>query len=180
MRVAIIGNSGSGKSTLARQLATRFGAATLDLDTVAWEPGEVAVARPPADAVADVRSFCEVHDAWIVEGCYAALVEAVLPYAPSLLFLDPGVEVCLAHCQSRPWEPHKYPSKAAQDEKLAFLLDWVRAYYTRDDALSLAAHEALFHRYAGPKQRLAGRTDGEFVPPGPDATRGARPVTGRP
>jgi adenylate kinase family enzyme len=35
MRVALIGNSGSGKTTLARWLATRAGAAMLDLDTMA-------------------------------------------------------------------------------------------------------------------------------------------------
>ncbi len=41
MRIAILGNSGSGKSTLARRLAAEAFAAVLDLDTVAWEPGEI-------------------------------------------------------------------------------------------------------------------------------------------
>ena len=47
MRIAILGNSGSGKSTVARSLAARSGAVLLDLDTVAWEPGQIAVARSP-------------------------------------------------------------------------------------------------------------------------------------
>ena len=47
--------------------------------------------------------------------------------------VEPGREQCLANCRARPWEPHKYASKAQQDEKLAFLLDWVAAYYERDE-----------------------------------------------
>lgn len=42
MRIAILGNSGSGKSTVARWLAEHSGAALLDLDSVAWEPGHRA------------------------------------------------------------------------------------------------------------------------------------------
>ena len=65
------------------------------------------------------------------------------------------MEQCLENCRNRPWEAHKFRSKAEQDERLAFLLNWVREYYTRDDPLSLRAHEALFQRYLGPKRRLA-------------------------
>ena len=57
MRVAILGNSGSGKSTLARNLATRTGTPAVDLDTFAWEPGQVAAPRDPALAAADVAAL---------------------------------------------------------------------------------------------------------------------------
>lgn len=154
MRLAILGNSGSGKSTLARGLADRTGAPTLDLDTLAWEPGQVAVPRDQALAAAEVTAFCAAHEAWIIEGCYAQLIRATLAHHPTLVFLEPGVETCLAHCRARPWEPHKYASQAEQDAKLAFLLDWVRTYYTREGDLSLAAHQALFEGYAGPKRKL--------------------------
>jgi adenylate kinase family enzyme len=154
MRIAIVGNSGSGKSTLAQRLAAGTDAATLDLDTVAWEPGKVAVPRDPAAAAADVEAFCATHEAWVVEGCYASLVAATFEHQPLLLFLDPGLEQCLANCRARPWEPHKYASKAEQDERLAFLLQWVAEYYTREGDLSLAGHQALFDAYAGPKQHL--------------------------
>jgi len=159
MRVAILGNSGSGKSTLARNLATRTGTPVVDLDALAWEPGQVAVPRDPALAAAEVAAFCATHQAWIIEGCYAELIRATLPHRPTLVFLEPGVEACLAHCRARPWEPHKYASKAEQDARLAFLLDWVRAYDTRDGELSLAAHQALFEAYQGPKQKLTAPPD---------------------
>lgn len=155
MRVAIVGNSGSGKSTLAGQIAAAHVIPSLDLDTVAWEPGKVAVARTPEAAADDVSAFCSANERWVVEGCYGTLVEQALAYSPILLFIDPGVEACLANCQSRPWEPHKYASKAQQEEKLEFLLSWVKGYYSRDDELSLNAHRTLFESYRGLKLRLA-------------------------
>jgi RimJ/RimL family protein N-acetyltransferase/adenylate kinase family enzyme len=162
MRIAIIGNSGSGKSVLARRLA---GARrpVLDLDRLAWEPGQVAVARDPAAAVADLEEFCRAHAAWVVEGCYATLVAAALRHGAELILLDPGLETCLRNCRNRPWEPHKYATREAQDGRLAFLLAWVRDYYLRDGDLSQRAHLALFERCAGPKRRLASPLE---LPPG--------------
>ena len=155
MRIAILGNSGSGKSTLAGQIAAAHSITSLDLDTVAWEPRKIAVARAPEAAAADVTAFCSTHDRWVVEGCYGTLVGHAVAYSPILLFIDPGEEVCLANCRNRPWEPHKYASKAEQDGKLEFLSSWVRGYYTRDDDLSLSAHRTLFASYHGLKLRLA-------------------------
>jgi adenylate kinase family enzyme len=155
MRVVIVGNSGSGKSTLAGQIAAAHSITSLDLDTVAWEPGKIAVARLPEAAAADVTAFCSTYDSWIIEGCYGTLAGHALAYSPILLFIDPGVEACLANCRDRPWEPHKYASKAEQDAWLEFLLSWAAGYYTRDDDLSLRAHQTLFDSYRGPKLRLA-------------------------
>lgn len=163
MRIAIIGNSGSGKSTLARRLAKVYATPVLDLDTVAWEPGEIARPRSPGAADADVRSFCDSNEQWIVEGCYATLVEVALDYKPHLLFLDPGLEQCQKNCKERPWEPHKYSSKADQDERLNFLLSWAADYYVRDDDLSYQGHQALFQSYTGPKQHLHELLGRDFV-----------------
>ncbi len=163
MRIAILGNSGSGKSTLAQWLAARAGAALLDLDTVAWEPGKIAVARAPEAAQADVRTFCSGHGEWIVEGCYASLVGVALDSGPRLIFLNPGEAQCLANCRARPWEAHKYRSKEEQDERLAFLLAWVSEYYTRDGDMSLQEHQRCFDEYRGEKVGL--RHQPELDPP---------------
>ncbi len=151
MRIAIYGNSGSGKSTLAGWLAERAGMPVLDLDTIAW--GETAVRRSHEASTALLREFVEKEDSsgWIIEGCYAELIDAALAWQPVLVFLNPGVAVCLDHCRARPWEPHKYATAEEQNERLAFLLDWVRAYDQRDDELSLAAHQRVFDGYAGEK-----------------------------
>jgi adenylate kinase family enzyme len=163
MRIAIIGNSGSGKSTLARQLAAVHTLASLDLDSIVWEPGKIGVLRSPDARSADAKTFCNSNNRWVTEGCYAELTQTILQYSPVLLFLEPGLEACLANCRSRPWEPHKYASKEQQDEKLDFLLSWVSDYYTREDDLSLRVHQAVFDTYRGPKHLLTQAVDRAFI-----------------
>lgn len=151
-RILIFGNSGSGKTTLARTLAEETGLVHLDLDQLAWQsPG---VRRPLGESEAAIDAFVGEHSGWIVEGCYGDLLEAVLPHCTEIRFLNPGVESCVAHCRARPWEPDKYPSKAAQDEKLEFLLGWVRDYETRTDEYSLARHRAIYDRFEGRKMEI--------------------------
>jgi adenylate kinase family enzyme len=150
-RIVIIGNSGSGKSTLAKALADRYGLAHLDLDTIAWAPSAPPTRRCLAESAAAIADFQAQHPGWIMEGCYADLAELALVHATQLVFLNPGVEVCVANCRARPWEPHKYSSPAAQDRNLAMLIAWVRGYATRDDELSLRRHRTLFDGFSGDK-----------------------------
>jgi adenylate kinase family enzyme len=154
MQTVIIGNSGSGKSTLAQSMAAATQAPVLDLDSVYWEPDAIALRRDPADAAVDVRAFCANNETWIIEGCYADLAAHALEFQPQLIFLHPGLETCLSNCRMRPWEPHKYASKAEQDQYLEPLLAWVVEYYERDGEMSLAGHLALYEAYAGPKSLL--------------------------
>jgi len=154
MRIAILGNSGSGKSTLAAALVAAYGMPCLDLDTVAWEPDQPALARDETVALDLVHSFCRRAGSWVVEGCYTMLIDAALIHTPTLLFLNPGLDTCLANCRARPWEPHKYSSIREQDANLPFLLSWVSDYYTRKGPQSLAAHRACFESYAGPKREI--------------------------
>ena len=153
-RIAIVGNSGSGKSTLAKRLELPH----LDLDTLAWQP-DVAppTRRLLADSAAAIHAFTDRHDAWVVEGCYADLAALVLPRATRLVLVAPGVDACIANARARPWEPHKYASREAQDANLEMLIDWIRAYATRADACSLRAHRELFDRFAGDKVELTTR-----------------------
>ncbi len=154
MRILIMGNSGSGKSYRAKALAAQHGLAHLDLDTIVWEPGQIAVPRA-ADAVrADLLAFFASHDGWVAEGCYGDLVEMALPHCSQLVFMNPGRDVCLENNRRRPWEPHKYDSMQAQQSKLGFLLDWVGGYYERDDAMSYASHRRLFDRFNGNKTEV--------------------------
>jgi adenylate kinase family enzyme len=153
-RIAILGNSGSGKTTLSHRLAATRGLARLELDDLVWQPGQVAVQRPLQDVAADLDRFLATHPAWVAEGCYGDLLARLLPACDLLLFLDPGEQACLAHCRSRPWEPHKYATPEAQEAMLETLLEWVRGYYLRDDPWSHRQHLALFEAHAGAKRRL--------------------------
>lgn len=149
-RILIFGNSGSGKTTMARTLAAQHALPHLDLDSMAWS--EPAVRRPVAESARLIEAFLNANSEWVIEGCYADLLDVALPHAREIRFLNPGTAACVANCRARPWEPEKYPSKAQQDEKLAFLLEWVQQYETRNDEYSLAAHRRLFDSFAGAKR----------------------------
>ncbi|MCU0974494.1 MAG: hypothetical protein MUF80_11160 [Burkholderiales bacterium] len=163
MRFAVLGNSGSGKSSLAIWLARQIDLAILDLDTVAWEPNQIAVPRHEDIARADVHSFCDSHGRWVVEGCYPSLIAVALEYQPLLVFLNPGKARCVENCRSRPWEPHKYPSREEQDRLLGPLLTWVEDYYSRDGEMSLRGHRRCFDAYTGRKFEVT--TQLSFNPP---------------
>jgi len=152
-RVLIVGNSGAGKSTLARRLATE-GTLHLDLDPFAWRPTSPPTRTPIRDAEDAIRAALAGHERWVVEGCYADLAALLADDADELLFLDVPVAVCLDHARVRPWEPHKYASKAEQDANLPMLLDWIAGYPTRDGPLGRPAHEALYEGFAGRRRRI--------------------------
>ncbi|HEY9142712.1 MAG TPA: GFA family protein [Arenimonas sp.] len=151
MKILVYGNSGSGKSTYAKAMSARHGLAHLDLDSIVWEPGKIAVQRSPEAIAASLQDFMRGEARWVIEGCYGELVEAASHHCTQLVFLNPGCEACLANNLKRPWEPHKYASPEDQDAMLAQLQDWVRAYYTRDDQWSYKAHRRIFDDFAGAK-----------------------------
>lgn len=156
MRVLIVGNSGSGKSWRARALAEQHQLPHLDLDTIVFVPGLIAVPRPVEQVLADLHAFVTAHPAWVAEGCYGDFIEAALPFCTELEFMNPGKDVCLANNGKRPWEPHKYESKEKQDSMLPFLLDWVGKYYEREDTCSYAWHRRMFDGFAGNKREITG------------------------
>jgi adenylate kinase family enzyme len=151
MKVLVFGNSGCGKSTYARALAAREGIPHLDLDVIVWEPGQIAVQRSPASAEGSLRSFIDLHPAWVIEGCYGELVRAASTHCTQLVFLNPGMDACLANNLKRPWEPHKYASLELQKTMLSQLQEWVADYYQRKDAWSYQVHREIFDAFAGPK-----------------------------
>lgn len=152
MRLLVFGNSGSGKSTLAKELALAHQLAHLDLDAIVWEPGKVGIQRPSEAISASLAAFLSGHDQWVIEGCYGELVAAASQHCTELVFLNPGLETCLEHNRKRPWEPHKYASKEAQDAMLENLQAWVAGYYERNDQWSYHAHRQIFDSFAGRKR----------------------------
>ena len=149
MKLAILGNSGSGKTTLARRLIGS-GDGVLSLDAVAWNPGPER--KSIAESRAMIEAFAEERAQWAIEGCYADLLAIVLPECDELIWLNPPVETCLARCRARQHEPDKFATKAEQDAALAYLLEWVAEYETRDDEFGLKAHRRLYDGFDGPKR----------------------------
>jgi hypothetical protein len=64
----------------------------------------------------------------------------------------------VANAFSRPWEPHKYLSKEAQDANLEMLMGWIRAY---EDKFECAAAWRESTRSAGAESG-SGRGDLAF------------------
>ena len=152
MKMILLGNAGSGKSTLARKIMSKQAAARLFLDEVAFQDG--AERRPLSDSIADVRRFMADNESWIIEGCYAEIIEAILGNCEELIFLNPGVDVCIAHCRARPWEPEKFSSKEEQDDNLENLIEWVAAYESRADEYGLSQHREIYDAFPRKKREL--------------------------
>jgi len=148
-RILIYGNSGSGKTTLASRLAEKYRLPRLELDLLAWaSPG---VRREFDDSLNEMIEFIEANDSWVMEGCYGSLVKEASYYCTELVFLNPGLETCLANNLSRPWEPQKYDSEEQQGRYFDILQEWVSQYETRTDEYSLQFHRRVFDQFKGTK-----------------------------
>ncbi len=154
MRILIFGNSGSGKSTYARALASAHALTHLELDAIVWEPGQIAVQRDASAITADLERFLAGHDQWVIEGCYGELTEQAAGAATELIFLNPGLDACLANNRRRPWEPAKYASQQEQDAMLDQLQAWVADYYVRGGEWSYQAHRRIFDAHRGLKREV--------------------------
>jgi len=150
-RIIIFGNSGSGKSTLAAEYAGKYKLPHLDLDTLAWKASSPPERKSLEDSSFEIDEFMKKNKNWLVEGGYSDLLGLIIDRADKVIFLNPGVEVCIENCKSRPWEPHKYESAEKQNQNLEMLLGWVRQYPMRDDEFSLISHQNLFTQFAGDK-----------------------------
>ena len=152
-KVIVFGNSGAGKSTVALKLRDE-GLAHLDLDTLAWLPSNPPERRPVDQAYEEIQRFVKEQPGWVVEGCYADLLELLKPFATEAIFMNLPIHLCQKNARNRPWEPHKYKSREAQDSNLPMLLDWIAGYASRDDALSYKAHRALYDSFPGKKTEI--------------------------
>ena len=149
--ILIFGNSGSGKSTLAKEICDANGFAHLDLDILAWKPTNPPERMPLGASAKEIDEFVNSNQGWVIEGCYTDLLELAISKSTEIVYMNLPVKACIANAKSRPWEPHKYESKEAQDSNLEMLIDWIAQYSERDDTFSEAAHNKLYENYSGKK-----------------------------
>lgn len=153
-KIVIFGNSGSGKSTLAKKLCSSEGLVHLDLDTLAWLPTTPPQRKPFSESKAEISDFIGSNEGWVIEGCYSDLLEIALKSSSELVFMNLTIESCIENARNRPWEPHKYESKEAQDRNLDMLIEWIAQYAQRTDTFSRASHIVLYEKYDGTKHML--------------------------
>lgn len=170
--ILIFGNSGSGKSTLAKTLCRSGELSHLDLDTLAWQPTTPPERRPLEESKRDIINFVNANNGWVIEGCYSDLLEITAPFSSEVIFMNLSIEDCISNAKTRPWEPHKYESKEAQDKNLKMLLEWISAYAERTDTFSAVSHNTLYEQYQGKKEMvtcngtdIANSIDVEFSDP---------------
>lgn len=96
-------------------------------------------------------TFIEASDNWLVEGCYSDLLKIALPHANEVIFLNLPIEDCIKNAKSRPWEHHKYETKAAQDANLNMLIEWISEYKKRNDTFSESTHLEIYNSFEGKK-----------------------------
>jgi adenylate kinase family enzyme len=123
----------------------------LDLDTIAWQATSPPTRKPLSESETKINDFIANNQNWLVEGCYSDLLQLVLVHADEVIFLNLPVKDCIENAKNRPWEPHKYKSKQAQDLNLEMLLQWISQYPEREDHFSQKAHTALFNDFSGKK-----------------------------
>ena len=125
--------------------------AHLDLDSLAWLPSQPPQRMPLAKSKVLIDEFIASNEAWVIEGCYTDLLEILAENATEIVFLNLPIPLCSQNASTRPWEPHKYESKEAQDANLEMLLGWIAQYEHRDDVFSLAAHSKFYEGFTGTK-----------------------------
>ena len=157
-KILIFGNSGSGKSTLARCLCETHGLAHLDLDTLAWKPTSPPERKSIKESAREIQAFTASHKTWVIEGCYTDLLKLVEAQSTEILFMNLPVELCIGNAKARPWEPHKYKTKQAQDDNLSMLIDWIGQYTKRNDTFSYTAHKQFYENYSGSKRMVTRNT----------------------
>jgi len=137
----------------------------LDLDSVAWAPSNLTTSPPCRMPISEskvlIEHFLTEHTSWVVEGCYSDLLVEVLPHADELIFLNLPISLCVENAKARPWEPHKYESKQAQDANLRMLIEWIKAYENRTDTFSQQSHQALYDSFEGVKTMYTSNSHSE-------------------
>lgn len=147
---------------MANSLRVSEGLAHLDLDTLAWQATNPPTRKPLNESGRLIRRFIDSNEGWVIEGCYTDLLEQALPFANDMIFLNVPIETSISNAKKRPWEPHKYESKEAQDANLEFLMDWISQYSQRSDTFSEQAHQALFDSFDGKKVMFTSNERGDL------------------
>ena len=118
-RVLVVGCAGAGKSTVARELADRCRLPLVNLDAHYWLPGWV---RPPDEDWRTVQRGLVEPTQWVLDGNYASTVDLRLPYADTVVLLDPPRLVCLTRVIRR-WWAHRDRPRADRPAGCAETLD---------------------------------------------------------
>jgi adenylate kinase family enzyme len=88
MRIVVTGTSGAGKTTLARRIAIGLEVRHIELDAINWQAGWRDLTRHDPDEFVHRVILAIAAEAWVVDGNYALVRDAVWRRATHLVWLD--------------------------------------------------------------------------------------------
>ena len=88
MRIVVIGTSGAGKTTLARRIAVRLNLSHIELDAINWQAGWRDLDRHDRDEFRRRVTAAIQPDAWVLDGGYSSVRDALFRRATHLVWLD--------------------------------------------------------------------------------------------
>ena len=159
-KVIIIGNAGSGKTWLGKRMAAVLGVPHVALDSIFWEPGGYNLKRKGSAVEADLKGIQD-SECWIAEGVFGHLVDHIISFADTLVYLDLPWEECRSSLLIRGSESSRQLDPKKAEENFQALLEWASAYESRDSKASKRYHGLLFEAFAGRKYRVRNRGDAE-------------------
>ncbi len=127
---------------------------------MAWQSTVPPERRRLDESKKEINTFVRHNAGWVIEGCYADLLELVTQSANEIISMNLPVDACIANARKRPWEPHKYESPEAQNINLEMLIKWIMQYTERNDACSEIAHRKLYDNFKGKKTLYISRESG--------------------
>jgi adenylate kinase family enzyme len=157
-RIVITGNSGSGKTWLGNRISIVLAIPCIALDKVFWEPGGYNIKRSDPDIEAELKQI-QSCSSWVVEGVFGSLIDELISYADTVVFLDLSWEECKTNLVARGSESSKQLDRRRAEENFQVLIEWASAYYIRDSKASNKYHTFLFDTFGGNKYRVSSRDE---------------------
>jgi len=155
-KIIIIGNSGSGENWLGKKLASVLDISHISLDNIFWEPGGYNRKRNESDVEADIYKI-QHSVTWIVEGVFGHIVEPLIDFADTLIYVNLSWDECRNNLLNRGSESSKQLEPKKYKENFQALLKWASEYEVRDSKASKKLHNLLFENFSRQKHMVINR-----------------------
>jgi len=157
-KIIIIGNSGSGKTWLGNRLSSILGIPHILLDNIFWEPGGYNIKRSESDVEVGIKSI-QNAECWVSEGVFGHLVEPLIAFADTLIYINLPWGECRNNLIKRGSESSRQLEPKRAEENFQSLLKWASEYEVRDSKASKGFHNLLFEKFSRQKYMLINREE---------------------
>lgn len=159
-KIIIFGNSGSGKTWLGERTARHLEIRHIALDVIFWEACGYNRKRDAHEIQTDLKEI-QNSGTWLVEGVFGHLLDVLMAFTDTLIYMDLPWEECKKNLLSRGSESSRQLDPKKAEKNFHALLEWAEAYETRDGKASKIYHDTLFESFSGDKYRICNRDDAE-------------------